>query len=152
MEALSQAQIDAIAANGRELLRRQRAAAPSPVNVGHALELGQPLQLDWRGQRLEVRQLSYRDGLQLIRAQLVIGRMEANPPSTVEEIEDCEAAIVEMLALFHDCLADPPAANPFGDATPQEVGHLLGFFLACQMRQGGRSAPPQMSTPHPSMQ
>lgn len=138
--AHSDSAIERLAAEGAAQLRKQRAAnAPDVVNVGNALALGEPIPLVWAGVDYTVRPISYRDGLQLQGASLFLSRMREHPPQTVEEVDDCEVELIQMLALFHSLIEPKPEANPFADASPQEVGALLGFFWASLTIQGGQS-------------
>lgn len=140
LRALSQAQIDEIAANGRTLLQREReAAAGRAINVDNALALGQPVPLLWDGVEYSVRQISYRQGLQFQKAALEFRRWGEKPPETPEEIDAQEAFVQEVLDLMHGLLDPRPHDNPFADASPWEVGHLAAFFLTCQTKQRGRS-------------
>lgn len=137
--ALPQAEIDRLAAEGAAQLRRERAAsAPKVINNEAALQLGEPIPLVWDGTTYAVRSISYRDGLQIQRAQLWIEQMAQNPATTPEEVEDAEAELIQALVLMHSLLADPPEQNPFVDASPAEVGALLGFFSASLTMQSGR--------------
>lgn len=150
VRALSQAEIDAIAANGRELLRKERAqAAPKVVNLDAAIALNEPIPLLWDGVEYSVRPISYRAGLQLQKASMEIQRWAEHPPRTPAEVERQEAFVADLLALMHSLLDPRPRENPFADASPWEVGQLAAFFLMCQTRQRGRSrlgaAPPRFS-------
>lgn len=128
VKALSQAEINRISAQGVALLRAER-QAPAVLNLQNALALGEPIPLVWSGTRYTAKPLSWRDGLALQRLEKQMkGWSKAE---TVEEVEDAEAELVEALALFHSFLDPKPAENPFADASPLEVGELLGFFCLC---------------------
>jgi hypothetical protein len=140
IRALSDAEIQQLAARGAAELRVQRAAsAPKTVNTDEALALGQPIPLLWSGVRYTIRPISYREGLTLQRAAVLTEEAAKNPPKTVEEIEDAEAELIQTLALMHSLLEDAPEVNPFADASPSEVGALLGFYCACLTLQRGHS-------------
>lgn len=146
LKALSQSEIDRIAAQGRKLLQADR-EAPKYLNLENALALGQPIPLVWRGVELKVKALSYREGMALQRTEKLLSSWASNPAKTLEDVEEQEAELIQMLALFHSLLAAPPEANPFVDASPLEVGELLGFFSACLMIQGAR--PPSAASLSP---
>lgn len=139
LKALSQAQIDRIAADGRRLLQKDRGET-KVLNLQNALALGQPLPLEYRGEVYTVKALSYRDGVALQIAERNLHTWATSPPQSVDELEDQDAAIIEMLVTFHSFLDPKPEENPFMEASPLEVGELLRFFCLCLMMQNAPSA------------
>lgn len=139
LKALSQSQIDAIAAQGRKLLQADR-EPPKYLNLANALALGQPLVLPFRGVEYPAKIISYREGIGLQIADLQRSHRANNPAQTVEEAEDDEVQIIQTLALFHSLLDPIPEVNPFADATPWEVAFLLGFFSLCLTTQNARQS------------
>jgi hypothetical protein len=137
-KGISQAEINRISEQGVRLLRADR-KDPVVVNLENALALGQPLPLDFRGTEYRVRPLSYRNGLELERAEKSLNRWRSNPAQNVDEVDEHEIDLLQTLALFHSLLEPVPESNPFLDASPSEVGELLGFFFACLMIQGALS-------------
>ena len=138
--ALSQAEIDAIAANGRVLLQKERAAkAPEIVNVGHAATMDGPIPLLWGETEFTVGPISYTNALRLQKAQMELARWATKPAETAEEVGAQVAFMVETLNLFWSLLVPKPPTNPFADATPWEVGHLIPFFCTCLTMQRGQS-------------
>lgn len=138
--AIPEAEIERLAREGAAQLRRERSAsAPKVINTEHALALGSSVPVLWNGTEYRARDLSFRDGLQLERAKLWIEQMAKQPATTPEELEEAEAELIQTLALLHSLLEDTPEVNPFADASPSEVGALVGFFKGCLMMQSSRS-------------
>ena len=138
--ALSQAQIDAIAANGRDLLRKERAAkASETINLGNLLALGEPIPLPWGDRTYLVKPISFREGVRLQRTAMDLARFAKKAAETPEEIDALTAFAEETVDFFWSLLAPKPALNPFADVTPQGVAYLLDFFSRCLTRQASRS-------------
>ena len=138
--ALSQAQIDAIAANGRALLQKERAkASPKVVNIDNALALGAPIPLVWDGEEYRVGPIAYHDGLRLQKASLRFKAWGENPPQSEEALDEQGAYVADLLDFMHGLLHPKPSENPFASASPWEVGQLAAFFLMCQTKQRDRS-------------
>lgn len=116
-------------------LRARQKAAPEPVNHDAALSLFEPVSLRWGAATYAVRNISYVEGLQLEKLQLRLKRQSEQPHDSEAAIEAHEALVRDFLALFWGFLDPKPAANPFADLTPLEVGALAGFFSLCQRIQ-----------------
>ena len=127
IKALSQKDIDRIASEGRKLLRTQRGEV-QVLNVANALTLGQPIPLMWGDTEYKVKPISYRDGLELQRAELAMQRWAKQPPKSEEELEDMEADLIGTLALFHSLLDPRPDANPFADGSRGDL------VIGCEAR------------------
>jgi hypothetical protein len=139
--AIPQAEIDRLAAEGAAQLRKERAAnAPAVLNLDAVLALGEPFALPYRGQEYPVKAISYREGVALQKAGLEMERMakRATPPS-IEEVQAQAEFVDRLLGLLHSLLEPRPAENPFLDATPLEVGVLLGKSCGFLMRQNDPS-------------
>lgn len=140
-QAIAQSEIDRLAAQGAAELRKERSeAAPRTVNLEELIALGAPPPpLLWDGVEYSVRLISWRDGLQIERAMLWMEQRREKPAATPEELEDDESELIQALTLMHTLLDPMPAENPFADASPEEVGALLGFFTLARILQRGRS-------------
>lgn len=117
-----------------------RPAGPEVVNTGPVLELvGAPPPLVWDGIKYSVPLVSYRAGLKLQELLLAWQAMRTDTPLTLSDLRSQAAWLDDALGLMWSLVEPRPPLNPFADASPQEVGQLLGFFLACQTMSGARS-------------
>lgn len=119
----------------RETVRARQAAAPAPVNLTAAQSLFEALPVPWNGREYTMRNLTYREGLQLQRAMMGFERFAKEPTPDLEAVAEHERLLDEVLSLYWGFLDPKPEENPFAEATPLEVGALAGFFLACQRMQ-----------------
>ena len=147
VKALTQKEIDRLAEQGRAELERERGEAPLPIvrNLGLTLGLaGEPDVLEWHGRAYEVPPIPHEVGAELLDIQVRLAGMAKRP----------DAEVTEFRALMSRATRDlyprlirrrfrRLRPNPFKGATIQEVGWLLGFFSACQMK-------PQSGTPYRS--
>lgn len=114
---------------------KDRAKPDRVINLGPALALDEPDTLQWRGAEFPIRLISWHEGVDLQRVAFELERMAKTPPTDLESLDAMDAFADRTLALFHSFLDPVPAENPFTDATPQEVGALLGFFCLSLMKQ-----------------
>lgn len=138
-----QKQIDRLAAEGRaELERERRQKTPDPINLEHALALGQPIPLLWRGVEHSVAMITVPQALTLELLQIGWLKRDANLSS--------EAGVQAALALygrtaehFWSLLSPKPKVNPFTnpDLIPLEVGTLFSFFSVCLKIQTQSGSP-----------
>lgn len=133
VQALSQSEIDRLAAEGRRELERERAARPPAfANVENALHMAEPETLEYRGRRFRVPPVSAIGGLRLFSAleRLHQAANEDAPPPVL--FAAYRGVLEEMRRL-----ARPPGwrgwlwdlrPNPFRRATPAEIRELANFF------------------------
>jgi hypothetical protein len=122
------------------------APPPAPVNRDAVLQLFELPPLEWDNETYPVRPLTYPEGLQLQRLQLVLQTAETDAAS----INAREKAYDDACALFWDFLQPKPDVNPFFSLLPEEVGALMGFFFALQTKPNVRSRFRMTGPPSPS--
>lgn len=122
------------------------APPPAPVNHDAVLQLFDLPPLEWDEETYRVRPITYPEGLQLDRLQLVLLSTGLDAAS----IDAREAAYDQACALFWSFLDPMPEQNPFFSLLPEEVGALMGFFSACRTRRSARSRYRTQGPPSPS--
>ena len=147
--------VEAMAREGYEKkFPKGRPSSPSPANIGPTLALigDEKRVLPYRGRGYELGYVSFEDGLRLAEASAAIKALgEEDPtPAASEAYLDAMRLVVRMAPRY--LLPVEPVRrlfwrlrlmrNPFRRATDAEVGHLLGFFLASQMRSRVRFPTP----------
>jgi hypothetical protein len=130
--ALSQPQIEQLAAEGAAQLRKERAAsALAIVNVRLATTLDDDDVLVWRdGREYRVPPVPWDAGAELLEIQMALLRMSQNDQADMRQYRILMRRAVEI---FPRLIRRPFRAlrpNPFRTASAPEVGALLGFFLA----------------------
>jgi hypothetical protein len=109
------------------------------VNVEPALALAGPPPVFWAGREYPTRPVSVPEGIELHRVSFWLDSLRTSPPTSPEELDDFERRYWAMEALFWGFLDPKPAANPFRNLLPQEVGELHAFFTMFLTRPDGRS-------------
>ncbi|MFA5604192.1 MAG: hypothetical protein WDA12_05030 [Bacilli bacterium] len=108
---------------------------PAAVNAINALQLTSPPPLLWDGTEYRVPVVPFADGLRLqILSSKIANRDGVSlPPEEQLKVWD------EASTIMWNLLSPKPKVNPFSNASPQEVGELIAFFLFVQMKWKGRS-------------
>lgn len=116
-------------------------AAAQAVNQQAVLQLYESIPLVWDGITYTVAPISYLDGVRFAGLDAVIKRAAVRAPTTEGEREAFELALLDGIERMGALLRPEPEENPFLDASPLEVGQLLGFFSMCLTMQSasGRS-------------
>jgi hypothetical protein len=130
---------------------RREGRSSKPRNVGATLAtLGaQRIGVAFRGRVWELLPVSFEDGLRLTVARSAVEAMEDEGSITPEKARFYHEALRSVVALAPKYLRPAGVVsrllwrlrlrrNPYRAATDAEVGQLLGFFLASQMRSRAR--------------
>jgi hypothetical protein len=126
------------------------AATPTLRNVGLALNLDGDDVLHWRGREYAVPPVPWDEGVRLLDIQTKLQRLTQRPDA---ELSEYRLLMRQCVRLFPRLIRRRFAwlrPNPFRRASGQEIGSLLGFFSACQMKPpaGTQSGTPGGSRPH----
>lgn len=146
-QAISESQIERLAAEGAAQLRKERAAsAPSAVGGRLAASLHEDDVLEWGGKQYRVPPVPHAEGAELMEIQSRIGQMA----SGAEEVsmQEYRTLLSRAVQIFPRLIRRRLAwlrPNPFRRASSQQIGALLGFFFACQLKAPNGARFPQGS-------
>ena len=130
----------------REKYPEGRPRGEPPANVRPALQLvgADRIHIPYRGIEYELRYVSFEDGMRLAEARAAIdfGEDAEMTPERVAAYLKAMRLIVSMAPRYLLPVTFVRRLlwrlrlrrNPFRNATDTEVGHILGFFLACRTR------------------
>jgi hypothetical protein len=129
------------------------AATPTLRNVGLALNLDGDDVLRWRGREYAVPPVPWDEGVRLLDIQTELQRLTQTPDASLAEFHTLLRRAVRLFPRLIRRRLAWLRPNPFRRASGQEVGALLGFFSACQMKppagthsgMGGGSRTPSTS-------
>jgi hypothetical protein len=137
----------------QEALREEaRGTPPAPLrNIGLALNLNGDDVLHWRGRSYTVPPIPWDEGVRLLEIQTELHRLTQDDGASLTEYR---LLLRRAVRLFPRLIRRPFSwlrPNPFRKASGQELGTILGFFSACQMKppagaQSEMGASPRQST------
>ncbi len=157
-ERPSRAVIEEMAREGfrRKFPDKVQAGAPPANGRAALLVLGvDTFRVPYRGRLYDLGHVSFEDGIRLVEARTAIMALE-DEEATPEKVSAYLRAMryVVRLAPRYMVPVNPIRRffwrlrlrrNPFRKATDSEVGHFLGFFLACRTRSRVQYRTPAVS-------
>ncbi len=139
----------------RERYPEGRPAGAPAANVGPALRVleADAIRIPYKGREYELGHVSFEDGLRLVEAKAAIVGIEPDADPTPERVAAYLQAMRLVVSIAPRYLVPVTPVrrllwrlglrrNPFRSATDAEVGHFLGFFLACRTRSRVRYSAP----------